>query len=151
MLNQADLEAAVGVARLPELLLRSSSESGAVFTARVAEICQAATDRAAGILYQAFEASQIRTLFATDYSIWRDVRDIGAGLCGLYQTELVDPDTGNFPFCAQYREAIKDLQARVKGSPRVIGEETAGANKALRNRVQRRPSTTTFGEGHGGF
>ena len=91
VLNQEDLEAAVGVARLPQLLLRASTEAGSVFTDRVAEVCQGATDRAAGILYQAFTKTQIEELFATDMSIWLDVRAIGAGMCGLYQTELVDP------------------------------------------------------------
>lgn len=146
VLNQADLEVEVGVDRLPKLILRSTSEraSTEVFAARVLEICQGATDRAAGILFQAFSATQIATLFASDMSIWLDVRGIGAGLCGLYQTELVDPETGTYPFSHRYKTAVADLMGRVKGEPRAIGEVVAGNNRTVNVRGKKIPCIGTF-------
>lgn len=146
MLDQADLEEVVGVGRLPELLFRSSSESSnpTLFAARVALVCQRATDHAAGILFQAFTADQIIKLFDSDTAVWGDVRDLGAGFCGLYQTELVDAETGVYPFSAQWKRADASLKARVKGSPRAIGETTAGDNKTIHVHRKRIPCRRTF-------
>lgn len=146
VLDQSDLETAVGVKRLVDLLFRSSSESAtpSLFSDRVAEVCQRATDHAAGILLQAFDPSQIIVLFDSDYSVWCNVRDLGAGFAGLYQTELVDPETGIYPFSMQWKIANQALKDRVKGSPRAIGEIKAGNNKNVTTRQKRIPCRSTF-------
>lgn len=137
--------------RLPQLL-RRAGDSDAVFTARVAQVCQQATDHAAGILYQAFSKDAILKLFDSDFAVWADVRYLGAGFCGLFQTELVDPETGAYPFSAQWKQAHRNLLDRVKGQPRMIGEEKAGKNRTVTNRVTKRPKTSPFGdESSGGF
>lgn len=146
VLDQGDLEAAVGVDRLPKLIFRSTSEAAdaGLFASRIAEICQRATDHAAGILLQAFTPEQIKKLFDADYSVWCNVRDLAAGFCGLYQTELVDPELGTYPFSAQWKAADASLKARVKGSPRAIGEVQAGDNKTIHVRRKRIPCRGTF-------
>ncbi len=152
VINRADLEEIVGVVRLPELIFRSSAEAAtpALVADRIATICQAATDKAAGILFKAFSSSQIAALFATDWSIWHDVQMIGAGLCGLYQTELVDPENGGvFPFCTQYREAIRDLHDRTKGQPRSVAEARVGNNPTVLTTARRIPCASAFTDRNG--
>ena len=150
VLNQADLETIVGVVRLPQLI-RRAGDSDDLFDDRVAEICQRATDHAAGILYQGFQVSEIIKLFASDYAVWGDVRDLGAGFAGAYAVDFTDMESGSYPYSAVWQRADKALKDRVKGRPRMIGEDKAGVNHTLGNRVVRRPSRTTFGDGNGGY
>lgn len=154
VITQQMLELRFGVRTVAQYC---NDEGGATADATiVAEVLEEAEDEGIGLLGPGYTVEMAEQLAAADASVRGAFLEIAADVMGRRRVALLDAE-GRSPFSGLRKRAEAVLTRVGKAQQRAKGEETAGRNRLVKTRTNRKPSPLIMGgtsgntRGSGGF